>query len=655
MKISHLARGASAALIAIVLLMAAALVWALGQLGAAFSQNLHYSEYRKQVQQQVQQPISAYLDSGDATLLTLLDQNLSRMTDSGADNTWMPEQVRLEIESRLLDIRDGVLGELREAGKLADPAALLIINEREQSDTFSSLRDYVTEAQDADARLRIDYLQALAAGQRGLHRLTLTRESYFRQPDADTEKTLDLYLKELKTNADRLAQLPKLGVVEKQEVDEMAALMGWNTDKQSEATDKAEELTAALHSLQGRYPKEMENARRFAELKIASRRNALNRLELLETTLVQVESVINDRYKKILNLVYWVLGVCMALIILTGAGMTLLQNRLATLLTLSSNYIDKLANGDLKSRFELSSRFTEVQNLRQALQQLQSYFLRLIEQIHLETSRLNQLQHEAVCSSQSLERIVSTQQTETVNAATQMEQLNSSFHEVAGNAARTSTATHDAHELANQGSQSLDQTRRSITLLSNEAQDTARALEELRGDALAIGEVLTMIEGFAEQTNLLALNAAIEAARAGEAGRGFAVVAAEVRNLAAGTAGSAEQIRHITEKLDKASKAATERMTTQQKSVQSTVHCAEQAGEAMDRIRAAIADINDMSAMIASATEQQSAVTSEIASVINASAELSRQSAAEAENNQRFAGSLGETSTALNALVSQFS
>ncbi len=57
-----------------------------------------------------------------------------------------------------------------------------------------------------------------------------------------------------------------------------------------------------------------------------------------------------------------------------------------------------------------------------------------------------------------------------------------------------------------------------------------------------IGEVVKLISGIAAQTNLLALNATIEAARAGEAGRGFAVVAAEVKALAAQTAGATEEI-----------------------------------------------------------------------------------------------------------------
>ena len=47
----------------------------------------------------------------------------------------------------------------------------------------------------------------------------------------------------------------------------------------------------------------------------------------------------------------------------------------------------------------------------------------------------------------------------------------------------------------------------------------------------------------------MALNAAIEAARAGEHGRGFAVVADEVRKLAEQTAGSAGNIRTLTEQV----------------------------------------------------------------------------------------------------------
>jgi methyl-accepting chemotaxis protein len=70
-------------------------------------------------------------------------------------------------------------------------------------------------------------------------------------------------------------------------------------------------------------------------------------------------------------------------------------------------------------------------------------------------------------------------------------------------------------------------------------------LDEVRGKAANIGNILSVISQIAKQTNLLALNAAIEAARAGEYGRGFSVVADEVRKLAVQTSDALTQTNII--------------------------------------------------------------------------------------------------------------
>ncbi len=125
-------------------------------------------------------------------------------------------------------------------------------------------------------------------------------------------------------------------------------------------------------------------------------------------------------------------------------------------------------------------------------------------------------------------------------------------------------------------------------------------MSSLGESSAEIGQVIKVITGIAQQTNLLALNATIEAARAGEAGKGFAVVANEVKELAKATAEATEDISQKIEAI--------------QGNTASAV-------SAIGEITHVISQINDIQTTIASAVEEQTATTNEIARSVTGAAD----------------------------------
>ena len=159
----------------------------------------------------------------------------------------------------------------------------------------------------------------------------------------------------------------------------------------------------------------------------------------------------------------------------------------------------------------------------------------------------------------------------TVAAA--VEEMTASVAEVAGKARQAATVSDDAAKLAQASNETVDQ---------------------LGGAAGEIGKVIETIQDIAEQTNLLALNATIEAARAGEAGKGFAVVASEVKELARQTSDATEDIRRRVERIQQSSGSVM---------------------QSLGDIGRVITQVNEFSNSIASAVEEQSSATREIAEI----------------------------------------
>ena len=204
------------------------------------------------------------------------------------------------------------------------------------------------------------------------------------------------------------------------------------------------------------------------------------------------------------------------------------------------------------------------------------------------------------------------QQISTEEVSTAMNEMSVTAVEIASHAAETANATEQADQSSAHGNEVVHLTNESISRLAAEVNKAAQVIRKLNEYSENIGSILDVISSISEQTNLLALNAAIEAARAGEHGRGFAVVADEVRQLAQRSQEATGQIHGMIEQLQQGVEQSVEVIERSHQEAEKTVEQTEAARLALQEITEAMRRISDMSAQIASAAEEQTAVSDDI-------------------------------------------
>lgn len=193
-----------------------------------------------------------------------------------------------------------------------------------------------------------------------------------------------------------------------------------------------------------------------------------------------------------------------------------------------------------------------------------------------------------------------------------------------------------------------------MELLATHMEETTKTIAQLESESQEISNILDVIQSIAEQTNLLALNAAIEAARAGDQGRGFAVVADEVRTLAARTSDSTDEIRQRIEALQKGTASAVSSVQKSKEHTDSSINKVTDAMDGITNVSKHIDVMNDMAVQIASATEEQTAVTTEICSNMSHIKNMSSEILMKTRNVSGSSSELSESANLIKKDLQKF-
>lgn len=345
----------------------------------------------------------------------------------------------------------------------------------------------------------------------------------------------------------------------------------------------------------------------------------------------------------------------LTMVILLSVLLYLIGRSILQRIKVINNLMEDIASGSGDLTVRMNAKGND------ELAQLANSFDTFVSQLHhhiRDVASVMQVLGESSTSSEkaATKSMSNTQQQklESESVATAVNELVMTTNEITAN---IESAAQNAERVKHEAQGALTMTNETgerIDVLATSIEQSQTMIVSLEEQSREINLIVSTIQGIAEQTNLLALNAAIEAARAGESGRGFAVVADEVRQLSVMTNDSTHQIESTIQALTQGITQTATQMASSAEQARTTNEHTHKVVDAIEGISAQVSEMCDMNAQIATASEEQSMVSSEIDRNITQIANLAGDTFEAVSGSVKCSEQVSDVSLKLEKIVAQF-
>ncbi len=383
----------------------------------------------------------------------------------------------------------------------------------------------------------------------------------------------------------------------------------------------------------------------------------------LRSTVHQTEKVFATMTENLLSTIHnqnatiyqQLISFTILLIILISGTIVLISRAVTTRLQDLKEHLYHVAinSGDLSATLDINGN-DEITQISTLFNQFVSTLRATFSEIpHLSGSLEEESKINAIASDKT-HQLAATQETEAQDISSAIQQMLEASQEITSNIHVAANSAEEANRSVVDGKQVIQKVNTQINALATQLQASMELTKNLENNSSSISTVLDVIRDIAEQTNLLALNAAIEAARAGEQGRGFAVVADEVRTLASRTQDSTKQIQSLIESLQANVLSTVNVMQEGSDSALSTAAGINHATDSLDSISKMVSNIFELNTSIASAAEEQSAISNTISNNILLITETARETTLQTNQTSESSSRLKVIATNLHNVIAEY-